>query len=373
MQQKLNRELEQYARLLQEQRLDIVSKTLAHLEKIGDKFPAFIGWVIGTVNVDGLGRIEFDSPLNTAPHSAFIQLWMIGWQAKHGHLWLRHIAELDLRGLGIIEFPNTMKYLTRVKRLRLEGNPVYSLYSGIEWVSIDQNQIHRFAWICKRMEQPPEIAVDFSEYLGDESIIWSSLQDLCNVVSIHLRNPAVQEVPSWIRKVSSLRELQLAGCRIREIPKWIEELVHLQILNIGDQRHNDKIVLPESMGNLINLRSLGLSGMGLSSLPDCLSSLVRLKVLYLDTNQLDSLPLWMEKLQELQVLWLTGNPLKEFPRVLSLFPQLKQVALHLMADNTGYSQHNIALELKRCVPHIKIIRYRMKFWRRQNRLLVEWG
>jgi len=368
LQQRLNREMEQYTKLLQEHRLDVVSRTLAHLETIGHKFAAFIGWVIGEVNVDNQGRIIAEGPLSNAHHRAFIQLWMLGWQAKQGHLRLRTIVELDLRGMGVVEFPSTMKYLTNLRRLRLEDNPVYSLWPTIEWVSIDHQQIHRFAWICKKLDSPPQLAVDFSGYLGDESIIWGSLQELPNIVSVQLNHPAVEVVPSWIRNLSALRHLDLKGCRINQLPDWIGELKHLEMLDLGCQLHQQKIILTSALGRLQKLRILGLSELNLSSLPAWMSSLSLLEVLYLDGNRLSSLPDWLEKLSKIRVLWLTGNPILKFPAVLQSLPQLEQVALHLLLDRSGHSQQFIAERLRLWSSEIQILRYRSKYWRCQNQI-----
>ena len=45
--QRIQQELELFSELLQDQRLDVVRKAVEHLEEIGGKLPAFIGWLIG--------------------------------------------------------------------------------------------------------------------------------------------------------------------------------------------------------------------------------------------------------------------------------------------------------------------------------------
>jgi Leucine-rich repeat (LRR) protein len=354
--QKLQRELEQYSKLLQDQRLDVVRRTLEHLEEIGGRLPAFIGWLIGEVDINNRNQLVFNGPFSLSFHRAYIHLWMLGWLAKQGHLRLRKITELDLRDIGLIEFPPMIKFLSNLRRVRLEKNPVYSIWESIEQVTIDQNQIHRFAWIVKKMENSPDFIVDFSDYMGDETIMWSSLQELPNIISINFSNPSIIELPDWLRGIKTIQNLTLNGSRIQKIPKWIVEFTHLQVLEIGNQYSVDKFEFPKEMSGLTSLRYLSIQNLGLYEVPKWLRSMTKLEVLCLDGNNLQELPIWLQELQELRVLWVTGNPLDSCVETLLSIPNLEEVALNFFPDRNGVCQRDIAIELHGKRPEILIRR-----------------
>nr|MDO8083447.1 leucine-rich repeat domain-containing protein [Candidatus Sigynarchaeum springense] len=71
--------------------------------------------------------------------------------------------------------------------------------------------------------------------------------------------------------------------------------------------------LPESIGNLVNLEKLYLSGNQLSSLPESIGQLKSLTWLSLSNNQLSSLPGTIGNLESLTVLDLSSNKISSLP------------------------------------------------------------
>jgi len=357
LQQKLNQELEKYFGLVRDERLDVVRSTLQHLELIGEKFPAFIGWVIGEVWVNNRGQVDSDKTLEGVCHRSFIELWMIGWLAKNGNLWLREISELDLRNYGVNVFPSSFQYLENLRSLRLEGNPLLSLWSSVEQVSIDQHQLNRLALISSKLDVHPEVSLDFSGFVEDDSIPWDSLESISNdVVSLRISNPAMEEIPSWVQHFSVLRKLDLSGSKLTVIPEWLGEMNQLKVLNIGEQCHRNRVFLPDSLQNLVELQSLGLRRVGLSVLPEWIESLIALQSLQLYGNDLKQIPDWVRNLRFLNDIELAGNPLHEVPQVLCKMPTLEKVVLHLLPDENGFTQRHIAEELSARCPDIEIKR-----------------
>ena len=72
-------------------------------------------------------------------------------------------------------------------------------------------------------------------------------------------------------------------------------------------RHAELTGLPDSIGDLVHLRQLDLSGNRLAELPAALGRLIRLAHLYLDGNQLTELPESLDDLTRLEALHLDSN------------------------------------------------------------------
>jgi Leucine-rich repeat (LRR) protein len=72
--------------------------------------------------------------------------------------------------------------------------------------------------------------------------------------------------------------------------------------------------LPESIGELVNLKDLVLYWNKLTTLPESIGNLVNLKNLYLEGNQLTTLPESIGKLINLKELRLTHNRLTYLPK-----------------------------------------------------------
>jgi hypothetical protein len=85
--------------------------------------------------------------------------------------------------------------------------------------------------------------------------------------------------------------------------------------------------LPESLGQLTQLRSLNLSGNQLTALPESLGQLTQLQLLDLSDNQLTALPEWLGQLTQLRSLNLSGNQLIALPESLGRLEYLQQLNL----------------------------------------------
>lgn len=82
-------------------------------------------------------------------------------------------------------------------------------------------------------------------------------------------------------------------------------------------------VLPQSMGNLSELRGLYLSNQSLSELPESIGNLGKLEKLHLDNNHLQTLPVSIGNLSKLNSLYLQNNYLQTLPYTLQNLQHLK--------------------------------------------------
>jgi Leucine-rich repeat (LRR) protein len=96
--------------------------------------------------------------------------------------------------------------------------------------------------------------------------------------------------------------------------------------------------LPDSIGNLINLKGLYLSNNKFSSLPDSIGNLINLQKLHLSDNQFSSLPDSIGNLINLKILLITNNKLESLPTSIL---KIKQA---LLIDQTSYQINNLNIE-----------------------------
>lgn len=93
-------------------------------------------------------------------------------------------------------------------------------------------------------------------------------------------------------------------------------------LNLGG------LPIPESIGNLSELKYLNLRHKGLKSLPKSIMKLKNLKKLNLRYNQLTDLPYWLKNFNDLIEIDLSENQFESLPNWLSDLPKLKRINLY---------------------------------------------
>jgi Leucine-rich repeat (LRR) protein/GTPase SAR1 family protein len=146
-------------------------------------------------------------------------------------------------------------------------------------------------------------------------------------IELDLGRMVLTQVPESLGQLVQLRSLILRGNLLKTLPESIEQLVLLENLNLSG---NNLTVSPESLGRiekLTRLQSLILSNNQLSMLPDSIQPLIQLRSLHLSSNQLIVIPEWLTQLPELQDLDLSGNQLKTLPTLISGLTKLQTLKL----------------------------------------------
>ncbi|MEM9274859.1 MAG: COR domain-containing protein, partial [Cyanobacteria bacterium P01_F01_bin.143] len=108
------------------------------------------------------------------------------------------------------------------------------------------------------------------------------------------------------------------------LPESIGNLINLKTLNI---ENNKLISLPESIGNLITLNTLNLNCNKLASLPKSIGNLNNLKTLNIEKNELVSIPKSIGNLTNLNTLNLWGNRLTNLPESIGRLNSLIELRL----------------------------------------------
>ena len=131
-------------------------------------------------------------------------------------------------------------------------------------------------------------------------------------------------LPESLGQLTQLRSLDLFDNQLTALPEWLGQLTQLQSLDLFN---NQLTALPEALGQLTQLQSLDLSDNQLTALPESLGQLTQLQSLNLSDNQLTALPEALGQLTQLQSLNLFNNQLTALPEALGQLTQLQSLNL----------------------------------------------
>ncbi|PCK09233.1 MAG: hypothetical protein COA42_05085 [Alteromonadaceae bacterium] len=175
---------------------------------------------------------------------------------------------------------------------------------------------------------------------------WLSSQNACNwggvncqadasgrptVVDINAYHSGINGViPPSISQLSNLKSLVLEGGTLTSLPDSLGQLYNLETLRL---RNFDLNAVPASIFNLGKLSSLNLSANNISQLPSNISGLGN-KLLELDVslNDLNSVPPGLGYLHQLRELNLSGNPLSTLPNEFAQLSNLRELRLSRFFD-----------------------------------------
>ncbi|HEY3569545.1 MAG TPA: COR domain-containing protein [Thermoanaerobaculia bacterium] len=140
-------------------------------------------------------------------------------------------------------------------------------------------------------------------------IVLDSLASFGSLELLALRGIHLGTVPSKIRELRRLKDLNLDGNNLNDIPNWIGEL-SLKAFSAID---NNLSSLPNSISKLGTLEFLDLSWNVFKKIPPAVSKLESLKVLSIRHCQIDTIPEDILQLPRLEDLYIDRNKLKSPP------------------------------------------------------------
>jgi len=163
----------------------------------------------------------------------------------------------------------------------------------------------------------------------------------------------INEFINWLAQNNNLSgritALNLSFNQLQVLPETIGNLINLQMLNLF---YNQLQVLPETIGNLVNLRELELSWNQLQVLPETICNLVNLRELNLGKNQnlfQQEFPAVIFSFENLQKLDLSRNQLHELPEAIGNLNNLQ--VLDLFNNPLQEEQRNA---IRQMLPHAQI-------------------
>jgi leucine-rich repeat protein SHOC2 len=131
------------------------------------------------------------------------------------------------------------------------------------------------------------------------------------ILKVHLDKRDLEYIPEIIFKFTNLQVLNLSSNLIKIIPNNIGDLVNLQELYL-DRNHISEI--PEEIGKLCKLRKVILSNNKIKYLPNSFYNLENLEILNISCNHLGLLSDDISKLEKLEYLYLRNNRLRYIPK-----------------------------------------------------------
>jgi hypothetical protein len=155
-------------------------------------------------------------------------------------------------------------------------------------------------------------------------------------------------LPESIGNLTNLKTLNLEENGLRELPESIGNLTNLETL---DLYMNELSALPKSIGNLTNLETLNLYGNYLSALPESIGNLTNLKTLNLEGNGLRELPKSIGNLTNLETLDLYANELTELPESIGNLMKSKMKSIDVGYNKLIYIP-KIPLEYFHCLDNV---------------------
>ena len=142
-------------------------------------------------------------------------------------------------------------------------------------------------------------------------------------------------------------ELKLVGLGLTTLPESVGQLQNLRTLDVAE---NQLTTLPDTLGQLQNLQTLEARENQLTALPESLGQLQNLELLFAQWNQLTALPESLGQLQNLQQLDVENNQLTALPESLGQLQNLQQLdarrnQLAALPESLGQLQELVRLSL----------------------------
>uniref|UniRef100_A0A671N793 Leucine-rich repeat-containing protein 1-like n=1 Tax=Sinocyclocheilus anshuiensis TaxID=1608454 RepID=A0A671N793_9TELE len=265
-----------------------------------------------------------------------------------------------------IEYEVPFFNLTKLRKLGLSDNEIQRLpgdianFNQLVELDISRNGKKPFALsdhclitvlhVCEK-HWPPILPESFPELqsltcLSINDISLQALPDnignLCNLVSLELRENLLTYLPESLSQLHKLEELDVGSNELYNLPEtigclvslkdlWLDgnqlseippELGSMRSLTCLDVSENKLEHLPEEMGSLLSLTDLLVSQNLVDVLPEGLGKLRRLSILKADQNRLVQLPESIGNCESLTELVLTENQLVNLPRSIGKLKKL---------------------------------------------------
>jgi hypothetical protein len=131
-------------------------------------------------------------------------------------------------------------------------------------------------------------------------------------------------LPNTIGNLKELRKIDFTGNFSNTLPDSLVDLKKLEILDLSSNAYT---VIPPVVLQLLELKTLSFNGCKLSSIPSTIDALENLKALALSYNQITNLPSTIGNLSNLEWLAISNNKIESLPLSLLELKNLKEIIL----------------------------------------------
>ncbi|PRQ41882.1 putative winged helix-turn-helix DNA-binding domain, toll-like receptor [Rosa chinensis] len=297
---------------------------------------------------------------------------------------------------GLVQVPSYFQNFTRLTHLNLghcrEIRVLPKIPSNMEFLYLDHTSIKelpssiwsleklltlnlRNCWHIEKFPSSPWKMKSLTHLLlsgtNIETVPSSLFMCMTGIISLELRDcRRLVSLPTDICKLKSLEKLDLFGCSsFTNLPEIAEPVEHLEYLNLSGTKIEE---LPSSVGNLVGLKTLDLSGCTslellpnsfgnlnilewfsfrgckkLEEIPDCFTSFPALQVLDLSCTMIETIPPSIQEVSGLKSLILAMcERLQSLPVLPCLLEELsawgciklETVSVSVTAETQGLDQ-----------------------------------
>jgi internalin A len=150
------------------------------------------------------------------------------------------------------------------------------------------------------------------------------------LLRLNLHINALTELPQSIGQLQQLKHLNLSSNNLTDLPASIFKLYKLEFLLVSSNNLTNLTNLPDSIGQLQQLELLNLNSNNLTNLPESIVQLQNLQHLDLSSNNLTTLPESISKLKHLQFLHLTNNPITKHLKGIEEYLSAQELITYLL-------------------------------------------
>lgn len=266
---------------------------------------------------------------------------------------LKKLKSLDLsRGRLTGGIPDEFYSLTNLEVLKLGKNQLSGVLSArigqlskLKAIELEENQFSGPLPVeIGKLTDLTDVWISDNQFSGPipESIgNWTKLQNLyinnnafegmvphaickfAQFTTLKINNNKFAALPDSIGNLLNLKQLIGSNNLIKSIPVSLGKLSKLNNL---DLMNNQLTTFPD-LGSMPALVYLNLSNNRIGVLPESFGQMVKITELYLDNNQLTGLPASIQNLTSLRTIYLKGNKLSYLPLCFALFSNLKELYL----------------------------------------------
>ena len=204
--------------------------------------------------------------------------------------------------------------------------------------------IHKFENIHEKIKE--QLAIDLGltedqivEFIKNKNLIYS-LNDNMKIYDLKISNTKLSTIKLSASYLDELQNLSIENVFSHEEwmdnrdPSWKEREGVIYKSDPGLTK------LPESIGELKNLRIVSLSGNSIKNFPESILRLDNLRELTLEANDLEIHPEIITKLTTLETLNLSYNPLRTLPDSFVNLSNLKKLIFNFECTNVRFNLPN---------------------------------
>ncbi|KAI5099395.1 volume-regulated anion channel subunit LRRC8D [Silurus meridionalis] len=276
-----------------------------------------------------------------------------------------HLRCLHVKFTDIEEIPPWVYLLRSLRELYLTGSLNSEHNKMISLESLKDLRQLKMLYLKCNLNKIPTNLTDLSPHLvklvvnndGTKLLVLNSLKKMTSLRELELHHCDLERIPHAIFSLTNLQDLDFKSNNIRTIEEVIS-FQHLKRLTCLKLWHNKIVSIPSNINQVKNLEALYLSYNKLETIPAALFYLPKLRHLDLGYNAVSLIPVEVGLLQSLQHFDITGNKVEVLPKQLFKCTKLKVLcvgnnSISVLPEFIGQLTQLVQLDVKgNCLDHL---------------------